>query len=109
MANLIQTSPNSQFAVASFLEACHVEAFHSHWMSANTWADLIQHDFNLTPELKFTGKDLVKALTLWSNKKLREAMDVSSIKLTNPKVQPEFTAFMQQQEDLSPTIEITGF
>jgi len=76
MSNLIQTSPNSQFAVASFLEACHVEAFHSHWMSSNTWADLIQHDFNLAPEMKFTGKDLVKALLLWRNKKLREAMDI---------------------------------
>jgi len=36
-------------------------------------------------------------------------MLVSSIKLTGPEGQPEFTAFMQQQEDLSPTAEITGF
>jgi len=76
MANLIQTSPNGQFAVAAFLEACCVEAFHGRWMSADTWADLIQHVFSLAPEMKFTGKDQVKALSLRSNEKLREAMDI---------------------------------
>jgi len=45
-------------------------------MSADTWADIIQHDFILAPEMKFTGKDLVTALLLRSNEKLREAMDI---------------------------------
>jgi hypothetical protein len=46
----------------AFLDACTEKSFHNKWMSAQTWAEIINHNFSIQPELQFEGKALVEAL-----------------------------------------------
>ena len=45
-------------------------------MTANTWAELICLCFQLSDDLCFNGKDLVKVISLRDNEYLRNSMDV---------------------------------
>jgi hypothetical protein len=45
-----------------FFDACKAKSFHNKWMSAQTWADIIIHNFSIQPELQFNGASLGKAL-----------------------------------------------
>ena len=77
MANrLLHPSPTPNFIKSVFLDACHIKDFHDHSMAADTWAELICQCFNLDTAMVFTGKDLVKMLSLHKSKYLRNMMDV---------------------------------
>ena len=62
MSRLITQSLNPNLAVALFLEAARVTDFQQRWMTADTWAELIIHRFNIDLSLSFNGSYLVKAL-----------------------------------------------
>jgi hypothetical protein len=49
------------------------KTFHNKWMSAQTWADIINHNFLIQSELQFDGKALVGAI---KRSHLSESMDV---------------------------------
>jgi hypothetical protein len=50
-------------------------------MSAQTWAEVIAHQYNLSNEKQYNGKDLVKALSLKSSRWLTNMMDVDPNKI----------------------------
>jgi hypothetical protein len=75
MSTLLHPSPASGFIVALFLEATHVTKFHHRWMSVNTWAELIKHQYSLNYNLSFTGNQLLKALSSKQHKHLLMLMD----------------------------------
>jgi hypothetical protein len=53
----------SGFILTVFLDACKAKTFQNKWMSAQSWSDLIMHNFFIRAELQFTGSDLVKAVS----------------------------------------------
>ena len=63
----------SGFILRTFLDACMAKTFHNKWMSAQTWAEIINHNFSIQPELQFDGKALVGAI---KRSHLSESMDV---------------------------------
>jgi hypothetical protein len=63
----------SGFILRTFLNACTAKTFHNKWMSNQTWADIINHNFSIQPELQFDGKALVGAI---KQSHLSESMDV---------------------------------
>ena len=63
----------SGFILRTFLDACMAKTFHNKWMSAQTWAEIINHNFSIQPELQFDGKALVGAI---KQSHLSESMDV---------------------------------
>ena len=63
----------SGFILTAFFDACKAKSFHNKWMSAQTWADIIIHNFSIQPELQFNGASLVKAL---GKSHLSESMDI---------------------------------
>ena len=63
----------SSFILTAFFDACKAKSFHNKWMSAQTWADIIIHNFSIQPELQFNGAALVKAL---GKSHLSESMDI---------------------------------
>ncbi len=63
----------SGFILRTFLDACVAKIFHNKWMSAQRWAEIINHNFLIQPELQFDEKALVGAI---KQSHLRESMDV---------------------------------
>ena len=63
----------SGFILTAFFDACMAKSFQNKWMSAQTWADIIIHNFSIKPELHFNGASLVRAL---GKSHLSESMDI---------------------------------
>ncbi len=63
----------SGFILTAFFDACMAKSFQNKWMSAQTWADIIIHNFSIKPELQFNGASLVRAL---GKSHLSESMDI---------------------------------
>ena len=76
MTSWLHSFQSSNFIIASFREACRNAVFHHKWMSAQTWAEVIAHQYNLSDEKQYNGKDLVKALSLKSSRWLTNMMDI---------------------------------
>jgi len=62
----------NKFIISSFLGACRKPQFQKHWMTAETWCDVIAHHFKLSPEVKYNGKQLNNAIS-------RNKVDASQI------------------------------
>ena len=78
MSTQLHSSISNHYIVASFLKACCNVEFHHHWMMGDTWSDLIYHRYMVNPALKYSGKDLVQALSLKSNVYLTNQMDMAT-------------------------------
>jgi len=68
-------SLNPNLAVALFIEAACIMDFHQRWMTADTWAELIIHHFNIELSLSFNGSYLVKVLGRKHHKQLWNLME----------------------------------
>jgi hypothetical protein len=109
MAKNSRLTTDNKFIVKSFLDATHAVDFHKKWMTTETWAALVFHHFEFPSSLKYGGKQLHKAITLY--RKLagiqrvvhRWNKSMCSEDGTNKRVQREiFTATMQLNWEGSP-------
>ncbi len=61
------------FILTAFLDAYKARTFQNKWISVQSWADLIMHNFSIRAELQFTGTELVKAV---SKSHISQSMDI---------------------------------
>ena len=54
----------NKFITGSFLDATRNTDFHDKWMTADTWAALVAHHYQLTPSVTYDGKQLARAVNL---------------------------------------------
>ncbi len=54
----------NKFITGSFLDATRNADFHDKWMTAETWAALVAHHYQLPPLVTYDGKQLTRAVNL---------------------------------------------
>ena len=73
MSNNLFKNVNPGFVVATFLQACSDERFQNCWMTADTWAKLIEAYYVCS--IQFNNKQLNRAIS--NSKSLAQQMDTS--------------------------------
>ena len=53
---------DNKLIISSFLDTCRMPQFQKHWMTAETWLDIIAYHFKLPPEVNYNVKQLKNAV-----------------------------------------------
>jgi hypothetical protein len=77
--------------IAMFLQACRNPLFQHSWMAAETWSKVINDHYRIAPSLRFSGENLLKAVSgcKWLNNLVNTGVINDSISLFRNNYKPK--------------------